>query len=51
LGWRPRWNLEQAVNHAASWYKSYYREPTGSMYDACRKDIADYEAARPVVIK
>jgi len=48
LGWRPRWNLEQAVSHAASWYKSYYQNPTSSMYDACRKDIADYEAARPV---
>ena len=42
LGWRPRWNLEQAVNHAASWYKSYYRDPTGSMYDASRRDIEDY---------
>jgi CDP-glucose 4,6-dehydratase len=47
LGWRPRWNLEQAVSHAASWYKSHYSDPTGSLYDACRKDIADYEAARP----
>ena len=46
LGWRPRWNLGQAVSHAATWYKSYYLDPTGSMYEACRKDIADYEAAR-----
>jgi CDP-glucose 4,6-dehydratase len=49
LGWRPRWNLEQAVNHAASWYKSYYLDRTGCMYEACRKDIADYEATRAVI--
>ncbi|HTW91265.1 MAG TPA: CDP-glucose 4,6-dehydratase [bacterium] len=49
LGWRPRWNLEQAINHSVTWYRSYYRDPTGSMYDACRKDIADYEAVRPAV--
>ena len=35
------------MSHAASWYKNYYGDPSGSMYDACRKDTADYEAARP----
>jgi len=45
LGWRPRWNLERAVGHTAGWYRTFYQNPSGSMYETCRKDIADYEAA------
>ncbi len=45
LGWRPRWNLDQAVARTATWYRKYYQDPARSMYDACQRDIADYEAA------
>lgn len=45
LGWRPRWGLDRAIEHTAAWYRAFYRDPARSTYDACRQDIADYEAA------
>jgi CDP-glucose 4,6-dehydratase len=42
LGWRPRWQLDQAVAHTARWYRSFYSGCV-SMRKACEADIAAYE--------
>lgn len=42
LGWRPRWQLDQAVVHTARWYHSFYSGCV-SMRKACEADIAAYE--------
>ncbi len=32
LGWRPRWDLDEAISRTADWYKRYYRgEPARSL--------------------
>ena len=42
LGWRARWQLEQAVDRTARWYRSFYSGPA-SMRKACEADITAYE--------
>lgn len=44
LGWRPRWELEEAVERTARWYRRHH-EGRGSMREACLEDIAAYESA------
>jgi len=46
LGWRPRWNFEEAVNRTARWFQRHHRDPTKPMDEACREDIAAYVSAR-----
>jgi CDP-glucose 4,6-dehydratase len=43
LGWRPRWQLDQAVARAARWYRNFYSGAT-SMRNTCEEDIQLYEA-------
>jgi len=39
LGWRPVWNMEEAVWRAITWYRSYYEDG----YILTNTDIDDYE--------
>ena len=45
LGWRPRWNLAQALERTAAWYKRYGSEPAASMRPASLDDIRSYAQA------
>lgn len=44
LGWRPRWQLDEAIGRTAGWYKRY-REDPASARAACLDDLAAYTAA------
>lgn len=46
LNWRPRWNLSQAVERTARWYRRFYVNPQASMRDASAADIEAYCQAR-----
>ena len=39
LGWKPKWNMEEAVTRAVRWYRAYYQ--TGHILT--EQDIRDYE--------
>lgn len=41
LGWRPRWNFEEAISRAAEWYSSYYKGD--DLIDVSRAQIAAFE--------
>lgn len=43
LGWRPHWDLEEAVRRTAKWYRRFYDRPD-SMRHACLEDIEAYES-------
>jgi CDP-glucose 4,6-dehydratase len=44
LGWRPRWDLRQAIDKAADWYRMYYRErPLHGMREVCAQQLRAYE--------
>jgi CDP-glucose 4,6-dehydratase len=44
LGWLPRWNLRQAVEQTADWYRSYYQDrPAQGMREICLQQIRAYE--------
>jgi CDP-glucose 4,6-dehydratase len=44
LGWLPHWNLRQAIERTADWYRSYYRDrPVQGMRDLCLQQIRAYE--------
>ena len=43
LGWRPRWNVGEAVRRTAAWYRQACAAPGGDMRPACHDDIAAYE--------
>jgi CDP-glucose 4,6-dehydratase len=45
LGWRPRWNFDEAVRHTIGWYKASTRGEPG--IDRCREQIAAYGAHVP----
>ncbi len=47
LGWRPRWDVAEAVRRTAAWYRTYYREPAAAPRAASLADIAAYETAEP----
>jgi CDP-glucose 4,6-dehydratase len=49
LGWRPRWNVVEAVRRTAVWYRHFYRDRPSNMREACLADIAAYEGASIVV--
>jgi len=42
LGWRPRWNFEDAIANTIDWYKAVERGESG--LEHCRSQIAAYEA-------
>lgn len=42
LGWKPRWQLGQAVRRTALWYKEYYESSTECMRDTCYSDIEEF---------
>ena len=42
LGWRPRWNVEQAVGRTVGWYRKFYAGQR-PMREASEEDIAAYE--------
>ena len=48
LGWRPRWNLEEAIKRTACWYRCFLRGE-GDMQKVCLEDIAAYEHVRAEV--
>ncbi len=43
LGWRPRWDLRQALEHTVHWYREYFAGVTG-MRQLCLDQIALYES-------
>jgi CDP-glucose 4,6-dehydratase len=43
LGWRPRWNTDQAVRHTVSWYRRHYAQG-GSMRQTCLDQIKAFTA-------
>jgi CDP-glucose 4,6-dehydratase len=43
LGWRPKLNIETAVNTTVDWYREYARNPHG-IRDFSRRQIEDYSA-------
>ena len=45
LGWRPRWNFDDAVHNTIGWYKASSRGER--MIDVCHDQIAAYEARVP----
>ncbi len=44
LGWRPRWNVAEAVRRTAAWYRRFYRDRPSNMREACLADVAAYES-------
>jgi len=48
LGWRPRWDVREAIRRTAAWYARHARDPSADMSVACREDIAAYAGASPV---
>jgi CDP-glucose 4,6-dehydratase len=42
LGWRPRWQVEQAVQRTAAWFRKFHGRHQ-SMRSACLDDIEAYE--------
>jgi CDP-glucose 4,6-dehydratase len=44
LGWKPRWQVREAAERTARWFRDYYVE-RGSMTDTCLAEIHDYEQA------
>ncbi len=45
LGWRPRWDLETAIDRVVAWTRVY--QAGGDVRAACLAQIADYGAAVP----
>ncbi len=45
LGWRPAWNLHEAIRRTVAWYRQFYASGPGGMIEACREDIAAHERA------
>jgi len=43
LGWAPRWAFHETVARTVEWYRSYYRDPSGSLRQQSLDDIAAYE--------
>lgn len=39
LGWKPRWNVEKAIEKTVEWYKNYHKEDA---YKICVKQINEY---------
>ncbi|MCE9606320.1 MAG: CDP-glucose 4,6-dehydratase [Planctomycetia bacterium] len=44
LGWKPRWQIREAVERTARWYRRFYSE-AGATDELCADEIADYEQA------
>ncbi len=42
LGWQPRFDIREAVQMTAGWYRQYYKDPSISTRDAVRRDIHTY---------
>jgi len=47
LGWRPRWDVAEAVRRTATWYRTYYRKPAGALRAASLADLTAYASATP----
>jgi CDP-glucose 4,6-dehydratase len=45
LGWRPRWNVCQAVRRTADWFRRFHQDNCTEMRQACLEDLNAYEAA------
>ena len=43
LGWRPRWNVAEAVRRTADWYRRFCGDRPEKMREVCLADIAAYE--------
>jgi CDP-glucose 4,6-dehydratase len=43
LGWKPRWDLERALEKTVGWYKSYYNGEM--MQEMSLKQIEEYQAS------
>lgn len=44
LGWKPRWNIEQALQKIIEWYKAY-EQGNGNPTALCRQQIQEYITA------
>ncbi|HEY5313466.1 MAG TPA: CDP-glucose 4,6-dehydratase, partial [Pirellulales bacterium] len=42
LGWKPQWNVQQAIERTVRWFQRY--RPDEDMQAQCWRDIADYES-------
>jgi CDP-glucose 4,6-dehydratase len=43
LGWKPRWNVDAALEHTAGWYRAYGRNSTvAAVREATESDIDSY---------
>lgn len=45
LGWRPRWGLDQALEHTAAWHQAWRNG--GAARALCQAQIRDYESVTP----
>ena len=43
LDWRPRWSLNEALNHVVQWHKGWIK--TGNALELCYEDILSYSRA------
>jgi CDP-glucose 4,6-dehydratase len=48
LGWRPRWNIDQALRETVLWYQSYASRES-RMHDFSLQQIAKYAEACALV--
>jgi len=45
LGWRPRWNVAEALRRTADWHRRFCCDRLSNMREACLADIEAYEHA------
>ena len=45
LGWRPAWDLDEAIRRTVAWYRRFYESGGQGMMEACQQDIEAYEQA------
>jgi CDP-glucose 4,6-dehydratase len=45
LGWKPRWNVEQAIAETARWYRAYFEG--GDVVALLQSQISLYEQTAP----
>ena len=44
IGWRPRWDIDCALEHVVEWYRSYCSRPATGMRQTSLEQIAAYES-------
>lgn len=44
LAWKPKWNLDLAIEKTMHWYQEYYQDPSRAL-ELCQAQIRDYQAS------